>query len=539
MINPNPSTTPLRIQRLVPFLLLSVVCFHFGVASVMADDVPIWDPNTGVGYNTAGIDNVDEIIVPADNDSYYLNQWVNFRCSRSFDFDKLIVGGSTSYPPDAMTDDPAYPYWNCYFGDFPFGESGTSVYWWAPSWPAEVYIAVGEADLPSPIPPPPQTSGYRDDGDSWVDGRTIFAVGVEAIQYYEDGTWVNNWNGDTIYVLKDTQVQFRAVKAPYQAPDWPSGKPVWSGSAGASGTGETKTVTFSTKSNSLTDYKTVTLECGNIVTIKVIVYTLTGILTPDSQFAGRSQTDYGIEETISLSYSTDPSGIPNLYLEWIKTSGVGVIIVPNGKYDAQDADGDVTLKLRHTSGPSAGLGPTYFRHVCKPSGTRMTRLSSSVAHWPGYASAGIALCYWINPSNVSFSNLRFREGGCSPINVTGFFEKCEPYENFMNKYPNGTIIRDHPIGNIYPIIVVDNQGSMVYSVDLACTGAANPYAAGQSSHMTWPIPTIYYPDTNNLNVFGNSCNQTSSFTPIGGAMIEKDAAPSGSRELNDPYSDFF
>jgi hypothetical protein len=132
---------------------------------------------------------------------------------------------------------------------------------------------------------------------------------------------------------------------------------VWGGSAGASGTGETKTVAFNTKTNSLTDFKTVTVECGNVVTVKVIVYTLEGILWPDSQFAGRSQIYYGIEEIVSLGYSTDPTGLPDLSLEWVKLGGVGSLIGNGWTYDAKEVQNAVLLKLRHTFGPSKGLGP--------------------------------------------------------------------------------------------------------------------------------------------------------------------------------------
>jgi hypothetical protein len=56
---------------------------------------------------------------------------------------------------------------------------------------------------------------------------------------------------------------------------WPEGKPQWSGTSGATGTGQTATVTFNTTSSSSTDYKTVIAECGNTVTANVIVYETT------------------------------------------------------------------------------------------------------------------------------------------------------------------------------------------------------------------------------------------------------------------------
>lgn len=130
--------TPIHFKGLAGLLIL----FHVGVGSVVADDVPIWSPLPDIGCNVAGQDLTSEIITPLNNASYYLNQTVNFTCNRSFDIDTLIVGGSTSYPADAMTNNPSYPYWTSYPGSFPNGNSGTSVTWRAPSTPAVVNIAL-------------------------------------------------------------------------------------------------------------------------------------------------------------------------------------------------------------------------------------------------------------------------------------------------------------------------------------------------------------------------------------------------------------
>ena len=75
----------------------------------------------------------------------------------------------------------------------------------------------------------------------------------------------------TIFIMKGSIVTFTAAKTPSSAP-WPDGKPSWSGSSGASGSGETITVTFDTVSSSKTDYKTIEAECGNRVKLNVLVY---------------------------------------------------------------------------------------------------------------------------------------------------------------------------------------------------------------------------------------------------------------------------
>ena len=536
MTHQKPSPTRQYIKGFLPCLLLFLILLPLGVGPVVSDDPsPWWDPYPRIGCDTSDNDVVDEIIVPTNNSCYYLYQLTSFSCNRAVDRDRRIVGGSTSFITDAMATS-GYPEWSSSDGSFPNGYIGTSVNWRAPNYPAVVQIAVAEDDVPSPIPP--NELGSRGDNDRFVDTRTVYSVGVDTLTWNDEGQWVVTYEEDPLYVLKDTPVQFRAFKTPYQASNWPSGKPVWGGSAGASGTGETKTVTFSTKSNSLTDYKTVTVECGNVKTVKVVVYTLEGILWPDSQFAGRSQTDYGIEETVSLGYSTNPSAVGTdigLPLEWIKTSGVGYVPPSAWWYDAKEVDGNVTLKLRLTSGPSKGLGPLYSRTVWKPCSPYMTRPHPTIVrHTQWFASAGIELWYWLNPSNVSFSNLRFKEGSCSPTNVTGYFECCEPMQSQV--YPNGAIIRDHPAWADpgHAIITVDYHGSLMDGEpDHAWTGEANPYAYG---HFTWPIPTLYQDEasSNWHEVESGTIDQTASFKNAGAATITKDSAASGSAALNDP-----
>lgn len=77
-------------------------------------------------------------------------------------------------------------------------------------------------------------------------------------------------------VLNGKSITFRALPAPSDA-SFPTGKPVWGGTSGASGTGPTVTVTFSTTSSSLTDYKTVTATCGNTLTANVLVVQISAI----------------------------------------------------------------------------------------------------------------------------------------------------------------------------------------------------------------------------------------------------------------------
>ncbi len=105
----------------------------------------------------------------------------------------------------------------------------------------------------------------------------IIVVEVASPLQYKIGSGAYANVTGTIIVVKGTTVDFKAFSSP-SGVTWPSGKPVWGGTSGASGTGDNttlgeskKSVTFDTASTSSTDYKTVTAECGNTVTANVLV----------------------------------------------------------------------------------------------------------------------------------------------------------------------------------------------------------------------------------------------------------------------------
>jgi len=120
----------------------------------------------------------------------------------------------------------------------------------------------GEWDTEDDEEIPLEDSGTSPDANLTV-------VALDEMEYSLDGETWNEVDG-TIYVSQGTTVQFRVSKQPAAA-DWPTGKPEWSGTSGASGTGATKSVAFNTLSTSTSDYKTVIAECGNTLTANVIV----------------------------------------------------------------------------------------------------------------------------------------------------------------------------------------------------------------------------------------------------------------------------
>jgi hypothetical protein len=107
-------------------------------------------------------------------------------------------------------------------------------------------------------------------GGSDGDTITISVVNVDKIQYNNP---VSGWTDvtGTLYVHKDDYIKFKAVPNPSDA-NWPTGTPVWklSGSNYGDPCG-VKDITFSTMSSNPTDYKVVSVQCGNTVDANVVV----------------------------------------------------------------------------------------------------------------------------------------------------------------------------------------------------------------------------------------------------------------------------
>jgi pectate disaccharide-lyase len=107
---------------------------------------------------------------------------------------------------------------------------------------------------------------------------------VSKIQYEKsEGQWVDM--PDPLKVYEGSTVNFKAI--PSHPTGWPSGNPVWGGTSGASGTGETTSVTFNTISTSSTDYKTVTAQSGttllksvNVLVTNIDITAFTAGLAP-------------------------------------------------------------------------------------------------------------------------------------------------------------------------------------------------------------------------------------------------------------------
>ena len=307
-------------------------------------------------------------------------------------------------------------------------------------------------------------------------------VGVQKIQYQGPN---NSSFADVVspfYVLKGTAVTFKAIPSPTTA-TFPSGQPVWSGSSGATGSGATKSVTFNSVSSSTSDFKTVQASAGNSsVIVNVIVYELTGNFAPQATFQGRSTTRFGLKELVDLTFSSSPNLTHQQIggLTWKILSGNGAIPSnANGTatYTAADSAGTDTFKLEVIDGPSKGLGPQYTKTVVAPNeGYVRQTPASSVLHCQGYCSVGFYGEARMQPTDVSFAKLWFREGG-GVATAAGFYASSD-----------GAV---HPPTGIMIPITDCNATLGCMGLDADLIGTYSSSTSFESGSLTWPIEWRY------------------------------------------------
>jgi hypothetical protein len=260
-----------------------------------------------------------------------------------------------------------------------------------------------------------------------------------------------------LYVLRGTRLDFRASQAGAAANLAPLinfTTAMWGGTAGGAGAGSARSVTFDTLSLADSDLAshTVTLSfAGTTVTIRCVVYSLTGTLTPADAFAGRSLTRFGVDERVALTFATTPAGLAAATvggLRWTVATagrdddgllhdtvtntappgatGLANYIAPCRTHAAlapHQATRDVRLKLVVAGGICMGVGQEVPITICKPS-AHMIKAAGNERHIMGTPSAGFFGTIFFSPKNVSFQTLRWREG-TGAIRTWGFGNDLE------------------------------------------------------------------------------------------------------------------
>jgi len=131
----------------------------------------------------------------------------------------------------------------------------------------------GKAILSAGTPGYYQVQARNGSSDTWKQSPVITVVAIEKIQYkmgddsYQDVP-------STLVLAKGTNVKFKAIKSPSSA-QWPDGKPDWTSTSGDLADGEEEVnAVCNTASLNPTDYRVVEVECGNTVSLNLVVVDL-------------------------------------------------------------------------------------------------------------------------------------------------------------------------------------------------------------------------------------------------------------------------
>ena len=151
---------------------------------------------------------------------------------------------------------------------------------------------------------------------------------------------------------------------------------------------------------------------------------VSGVFTPNDDFAGRSHTRFGVDELIDLTFISFPSTPAADFggLQWNLVSGGGslFLVSPSGTavYRAPDRAATVRFELRVASGPTAGrVVASPIITIIEPDSVRMVAVPGTA---PGFRpggtipagrwGAGFLADVFIGPNDVSFLGVTFGEG---------------------------------------------------------------------------------------------------------------------------------
>jgi hypothetical protein len=281
---------------------------------------------------------------------------------------------------------------------------------------------------------------------------------------------------------------------------------------------------------------TITVKNGpsppsNAVTFTAV--TFQGILTPSDNFSGRSSTTFGVGEIINLTSSIAPSGVaPGDIggLQWSISSGGGTLTggtAGTATYTAPVTTTTppqpvtVVLKLSVVSGTSAGTSHSYTFTVIPPSGAHLTKFSG-LRHKMGFSGVGFEANIFLEPSNVSFSSLKFAEGTVAAV-ATGYYSTL-----------NGLV---HQPTAVPPTIGNCNTatGCQANGMDTVDTGdGVGPFAVGD---FLWAIPWQYQTTSGSLVQF-TVANQHFVANSTGAATVSKAGAGPFTKNVSDPTSTY-
>ncbi|EKE77059.1 hypothetical protein [Gallaecimonas xiamenensis] len=212
-------------------------------------------------------------------------------------------------------------------------------------------------------------------------------------------------------------------------------------------------------------------------------------LTPQDNFNHRSTIRFGVGEQIDINVVTVPPGqLAALGAVQWRVTGPAALANPAAIANTLicgDRPGAVMLELRTMGAVPRVLCSKRLEVVAPSDATMQQRPGTNTFHINGTASAGFKGNIFLQPVDVSFRWLQFREGG-APYEGTG---SLALQEADLADIAGGQV--RHPVLGTWLNVLGGNAatGSKVEGVDTVRSTALNPpFAAGT---FTWAIPWFY------------------------------------------------
>jgi hypothetical protein len=269
------------------------------------------------------------------------------------------------------------------------------------------------------------------------------------------------------------------------------------------------------------------------VTTTVVVPSVTGLLDPLDNFAGRSLKRFGVGEVIDLSFASTPPRTADQLggLRWFIDSGAGTLTGTaandgTGRYTAAATSGTVRLALKVASGLSMGAtAATKTITIVRPNNARMQKEpTSNLEHDTGTWGVYFLGEIFLRPKTVSFMFMEFREDGGPAVTAVA----------------SGYLIsgngKQHDVGD-FLIVGPGNsaRGSKVNTLDMVGGGPfPPPFSAGD---FLWAIPWQFRVASSAPDTF-TTANHIMTADAAGTATVEKKGAGPFRRVPSDPTSTF-
>lgn len=260
--------------------------------------------------------------------------------------------------------------------------------------------------------------------------------------------------------------------------------------------------------------------------------TVTGVLTPRDNFAGRNLTRLGLAEVTDLSFSSSPAATVNDLggLDWDLESGAGTLTPTAGQngtavFTAAATPGPVRLELLVASGMATGRIVAGLRlSVAAPDDAVMEQVpGTAVQHLKDTCGVGFCGRIFLRPKDISFQNIQWSEGE-GKVAGDGFY-----------KYLNGKKhCESNPCNVPMPILGGNSTtGCKVQAVDNAATASIPPpFSKGNA---LWTIDWQYRVGSNAWVVFTVVDSEILA-DAAGRATISKKGSTPVSKNAADPTS---